>query len=260
MKKVFRYEANEVYWDCRWEEANQDRDGFEDLSIYPIRYAEEVVLSPKERVLELGAGLGRILKHYHNLGYQISGLERSEPAVRRLRRDDPELDIMEGDVQSLPYEDNEFDVVLAFGLYHNLEDGFHQALSETARCLKAKGRFCISMRPQNIEMTLNECYWRWKKRHLDQGPRQFHKWLVQESEFAQMLSEHGLRVSRTYCARNLSILHRVPWLRALSANESQNRARGYRLNPIGKGLDNLLVRAFPAQFCNVIVFIGTKNG
>jgi SAM-dependent methyltransferase len=99
------------------------------------------VLSHQERVLELGASLGRLLKHYHNLGYQICGLERNEPAVRRLRRDDPELDIIQGDVQSLPYEDNEFGVVLAFSLYHNLEDRLHQALSETARCLKAKGRF-----------------------------------------------------------------------------------------------------------------------
>ena len=65
MKRVVRTVPNEQYWDRRWRETGRDPDCFEDLSIYPIRYAEMVMNGSSDLVLELGAGLGRVLKHYH---------------------------------------------------------------------------------------------------------------------------------------------------------------------------------------------------
>jgi hypothetical protein len=53
MRKVFRHESNDDYWDRRWQEASEDRD-FTDMSIYPIFYAEKVVSDPAEAVLEVG--------------------------------------------------------------------------------------------------------------------------------------------------------------------------------------------------------------
>ena len=261
MKKVFRFEDNRVYWDRRWTEAGEDADRFLDLSIYPIKYAQMVMTDRRARTVELGCGLGRLVKHYHNAGFNICGIERSRAAVERIRSTAPELDVRAGDVTQLPYHDHAFDVVLAFGLYHNLEHGLEQALKETARCLRPGGRFCISMRPDNLEMHLNEWYWNRRQRHLSDQPRQFHKWLVGEREFAALLARVGLRTASVHCARNVSLLYRVPFLRERhnGQTETVRRARGYRLNRVGGALDRCLTAVLARQFCNVLVFIGTNE-
>lgn len=258
MRKVLRYENNEAYWNRRWAEAEHDQDRFTDVTIYPIRYAEMVMTDRSLRSLELGAGLGRLLKQYHFSGHHICGLERSAVAVERLKAEHPALDIREGDVRQLPYADAEFDVILAFGLYHNLENGLEEALAETARCLKPGGRFCISMRPDNIEMSWNERYWLWRNRHRRGQPRVFHKWLVSAAEFTRLIAPFGLRVEQVHYARNVSLLYRVPFLRARAADESERRAAGYRLNAVGRTLDRVLTRYFVTHFSNVVVFIGQK--
>ena len=258
MKKVMRYEDNDDYWDRRWAEADRDADQFLDLSVYPIKYAQMVMDDPTHRSVELGTGLGRVAKHYYNAGFNIVGLERSEVAVQRLRSEVPNFNISLGDVRSTPYEDRQFDVVLAFGLYHNIEEGLEEALSETGRILRPGGRFCISMRPNNFEMRFNEWYWAWKQHNQHKGERKFHKWLAGKQEFRQTLSHHGLHTQQLYTARNFSLLYRIPCLRSRSSDEAERRSKGYRLNRLGTILDKSLVGLMPSQFCNVLVFVGAK--
>jgi SAM-dependent methyltransferase len=260
MKKVLRFEENQAYWDRRWTEAGRDGDRFLDRSIYPIKYAEMVLQDPGQTALEVGCGLGRLLKHYHYGGFQIHGIERSVVAVERLRRDDPRLSVCAGDVRQMPYRDESFDVVLAFGVYHNLEAGMDAALAETARCLRRGGRFCISMRPDNLEMRLNEWYWNRANGHRDPGERRFHKWLMRKHEGLSLLQEAGMRTQAVQYARNVSLLYRVPFLRAREdgVEESIRRAQGYRLNTAGRVLDQALMGIGRSQFCNVLVFIGQR--
>jgi len=258
MLRVLRYEDNEKYWDRRWTEAGADADEFRDLSIYPIRFAEMVATDPSARMLEVGAGLGRVLKHYHRRGLQVVGVERSAVAVNRLLAEDPSIQIRQADVCDMPFDDGEFDLVLAFGVYHNLETGLDKALAETSRCLRPGGHFCISMRPHNMEMLINERYWRWKRRGQT-GPPRFHKWLVKPGEFRTMLASHRLDTRAVHRARNVSLLYRVRLLRAASVSEAQRRSAGYRLNWLGRALDGVLTTLAPSQFCNVLVFIGEKR-
>lgn len=260
MRKVFRTEDNAEYWDRRWTETSRDPDAFTDLTIYPIKFAEMVMRQKPARSLELGAGLGRVTKHYWRQGLDMSALERSEVAVSRLKEECPGLDVRTGDVRSLPYRDEEFDAVLAFGLFHNLEEGLDDAIAETARCVRRGGAFCISMRPDNIEMRLNEWYWRRRNSSAPSGTPKFHKWLVRAGEFRALLQGHGLRTAATHTARNVSILYRLPALRAVDAvNETDRRAGGYRLNALGCALDRALTTCAPSQFCNVLVFVGNRE-
>jgi SAM-dependent methyltransferase len=262
MKKVYRFQANDTYWDQRWAKTERDPDTFEDLNIYPVRYAEMIMRDRGQRALEIGCGLGRILKHYNSQGFHVSGIERSRVAVERLRREFPALDVAEGDVLSLPYSNGAFDIVMAFGVFHNLEQGLDEALAETARCLKKNGQFAISMRPNNLEMNLNEVYWRWQSRKKPRGKPQFHKLLVGEREFRDMLAAHGLVTDQIHRARNVSLWYRIPFLRSReddTASEETRRASGYLLNAVGNLLDGATRRLFPYQTANVIVYIGHKS-
>lgn len=259
MKKVFRFENNQQYWDRRWIESGSDKDSFDNLDVYPIKYAEIVMKDKSAKAAELGAGLGRVLKHYHYQGFDITGLERSVPAVDKIKEQDPKIRILQGDVMALPFADNEFDVVMAFGLYHNLEHGIEKALAETARCLKPGGTFCISMRPDNLEMNLNELIFLRSHKQPPDAKREFHKILVKEQEFVRILKQFGMETSQIHRARNVSSLYRIPFLRAKYTNEAERRSKGYKLNCIGRMIDGILFRLFGGTFCNVLVYIGKKG-
>lgn len=262
MKKVYRFEGNHAYWDRRWSEAGEDAGEFQDLTIYPIRYAENVMSRVPGRILEIGCGLGRVVKHYHARGREIVGIERSNVAVERMRDRSPGLDVRVGDALTLDFPDNSFDIALAFGVYHNFESGLKQGLAEIARILKPGGRFVISMRPHNVEMILNEWYWRRKNAQTKESNSSFHKLLVTDGEFKTLLAQHGLITDAVYRARNMSILFRLPFLQSgdvKNAPESLRRAKGYRLNVVGRVIDRLLTAVFPSQFCNVLVFEGHKE-
>ncbi|MFN8700956.1 MAG: class I SAM-dependent methyltransferase, partial [Rhodospirillales bacterium] len=234
-----------------------DAAEFQNLSIYPIRYAEDAIRTCCGKILEIGCGPGRIVRHYAGQNYDITGLERSVVAVNEVRKKDPNLRIDQGDALSLPYADGAFDLVMAFGVYHNIENGFEIGLSEASRVLKQGGRFVISMRPDNLEMWLNEAYWRW--RNFGRPRDIFHKWLVNAPEFTNMLNSVGLRTTRVDFARNMSFLYRFPFFRRFGNREAERRARGYELNRFGTFVDSWLKRVAPAQFCNVLVFSGTKQ-
>ena len=82
------------------------------------------------KILEAGCGAGRILRYYHNNGYSIEGFDYIENAINKLREIDSTLDIEVADICNLPYKDNSFDYILAFGLYHNLENNLDKAIYE----------------------------------------------------------------------------------------------------------------------------------
>lgn len=261
LKKIYRNEDNESYWDRRWQKAGYDAPSFADLSIYPIRYAERIISRRDGKILEIGCGLGRLVKHYHALGREIVGIERSSVAVAEIQRATPELKVHEGDALNLNFHDNEFDVALAFGVYHNIETGIEKGIKEITRVLKPGGAFVISMRPDNIEMNLNEIYWKWKNRHRGKHKKKFHKWLVKDEEFLALLSKYGLQTKHVFHAKNMPLLFRIPFLRdkaVKNAEEKVRRASGYKLNFLGRKIDGFLQTQFPRQFSNVVVFEGVK--
>jgi SAM-dependent methyltransferase len=261
VKKVYRSEDNRSYWNRRWTEANEDANEFIDLNIYPVSYANQVISRVPGKIIEIGCGLGRLVKHYHSRGREIVGIERSEVAVEKILANSPHLDVRYGDATALGFDAEEFDIALAFGVYHNFETGLDKGLSEVARILKPGGHFVISMRPDNIEMILNEWYWIWKNGRTNNTGRVFHKLLVKEGEFKELLARNGLVTTSVHRARNLSILYRLPFLQSRDikgAPESLRRAKGYNLNTFGIFADRILTKAFPASFCNVLVFEGRK--
>ena len=78
---------------------------------------------------------GRILRLYHNKGYNIEGFDFIKIAVKN-GKVDSSLSVSFGDITKLKYDDESFKHVLAFGLYHNLENNLEKAINETYRVLK----------------------------------------------------------------------------------------------------------------------------
>jgi ubiquinone/menaquinone biosynthesis C-methylase UbiE len=96
-------------------------------------------------VLEIALGTGRNLPHYPG-EIRLTGIELSpamvEVAHRRARELDIEVDLREGDAQSLPFPDDAFDTVVSTLSLCTIPDD-RRAVSEAARVLRPGGRLLL---------------------------------------------------------------------------------------------------------------------
>ena len=84
------------------------------------------------------------MRYYHDNGFTITGIDFIKTAVDKLKIEDPTLDVDVGDITNLQFDAEEFDYILSFGLYHNLDEHLQKSLIETKRVLKTGGKVCAS--------------------------------------------------------------------------------------------------------------------
>jgi SAM-dependent methyltransferase len=262
MRITYRRANNRAYWTKRWADIPADKP-MENRNAYPLKYAEMTVTAKDGPILEAGCGAGRILRYYHERGYDILGMDFIDVAIDKLRKIDPTLKAEVGDITQLRYADETFKYLLAFGLYHNLETGLDRAIAETYRVLQKNGRVCASFRADNIQTRLTD--WladrRAKARGAAEGPRAFHKMNLTRGEYKALFTRAGFKIDAVYPVENMPILYKFAFFRAPSHKEfDENKARkeGYRLSGLGQALQSFLMRAFPDQFCNIYVLIARK--
>ena len=153
MRITYRHSENKQYWNKRWSDIPADNP-MKNKNVYPLKYAEIAIQSVNTRILEAGCGAGRILRYYHDKGYNIIGIDFIEIAISKLKTIDKEIRAEVGDITKLQFDDGEFDCVLSFGLYHNLENDLDKALMETYRVLAPGGVVCASIRSDNLQTKL----------------------------------------------------------------------------------------------------------
>ena len=92
--------------------------------------------TPPGPVLEAGCGAGRFVKYLHDRGFDCRGIEFNETTVKNVKNKWPELQVVQGDVERMPYADNTFEGLLAVGLIEHFEPGPEKVLAEMRRVLK----------------------------------------------------------------------------------------------------------------------------
>jgi 2-polyprenyl-3-methyl-5-hydroxy-6-metoxy-1,4-benzoquinol methylase len=75
---------------------------------------ERVAVEPGQRVLDVGRGAGVFLGLVAHRGAEAHGIDASESLIELARRRLPDADFRVGDMESLPYEDDSFDLVTGF--------------------------------------------------------------------------------------------------------------------------------------------------
>ncbi len=96
-----------------------------------------------KKVLDLGAGTGRITEQVLMNGAEVYCVDISEEMLKILKRDFPEAKIFLADAENLPFEDGFFDIVVAGFLIVHLKN-LKKSFSEVYRVLKNDGEFLLS--------------------------------------------------------------------------------------------------------------------
>jgi ubiquinone/menaquinone biosynthesis C-methylase UbiE len=95
-----------------------------------------------DRVLEVGCATGALTAYLADIGYQVTGLDRSDDMIRRARNDHPGLDLLVGDATSLPHDSGVFDAVVAASVVNVVPDA-ELVMSEMKRVCVPGGTISV---------------------------------------------------------------------------------------------------------------------
>lgn len=153
-------------------------------------------------VLDAGCGYGRWVKVLHNEGISVYGVDFARAAIISLAKNLPDVPLVVGDVRSLPFKNEVFNVILSLGVVEHSEKGPKQALKEGYRCLKSRGTMVVSVPFISVNRLLNPIVVvrrfassiKLVRYLFRRGPPQFFQYEFSLNEFISYLREAGFKV------------------------------------------------------------------
>ncbi|MGH0428007.1 class I SAM-dependent methyltransferase [Bacillus hominis] len=147
MTKFNWHESAEKKWDNNadfWNQNSQEMwDSGSRSTIIPFfeQYVEKEV-----QVLDVGCGDGYGTYKLSLTGYKAVGVDLSEVMIQkgRERGEGPNLSFIKGDLSSLPFENEQFEAIMAINSLEWTEEPL-RALNEIKRVLKKDGYACIAI-------------------------------------------------------------------------------------------------------------------
>jgi ubiquinone/menaquinone biosynthesis C-methylase UbiE len=97
---------------------------------------------PGRATIDIGCGEGRVARDLKKLGHHVTGVDAASSLIRVAQEADPEGEYVVADAAALPFEDETFDVAIAFNSLMDMDD-LDGAAREAARVLEHGGRFCV---------------------------------------------------------------------------------------------------------------------
>jgi SAM-dependent methyltransferase len=104
---------------------------------------ERLLPPPARATLDLGCGEGRVGARLRELGHVPSGVDAAPTLAAAARDRGVYEEVVEADAAALPFDDDAFDLAIAFMALHDMDDPA-SAVREVARVLEPGGRFAIA--------------------------------------------------------------------------------------------------------------------
>ena len=154
------------------------------------------------KVLDVGMGAGVLIGELDRRGWDVTGIDLAPSMVDRARERLPHVRdrLLQGAIQALPFEDGQFDAVVATGVVEYAVQDLDRVVGELSRVLRATGTLVVSFPNYGAPATL----WRARilypavrvaKRHLpSRRPAPPRMPLVPFERFCEALAHRDLDV------------------------------------------------------------------
>ena len=125
------------------------------------------VLKPGDKILEIGCGIGSAVFELSKQGYEITGTDISSAAINYGLKKYGDIHLEVQAAETLPYEDDSFDVVLSFDLFEHIAQ-IDRHVSEVRRVLRPRGYYLLQT-PNKYSNVVYETLWtkslQWRRYH-----------------------------------------------------------------------------------------------
>ena len=146
--------------------------------------AQTDLLRPQDRILEIGCGIGTVVFELSEKGHDIAGIDISGEAIEYGRNKYGDIRLEAQAAETLPYEDESFEVVLSFDLFEHIAT-IDKHISEVRRVL-GPGGYYLFQTPNRYSNIIYETLWtkslQW---------RQYHPSLHSPGQLRRRMARHG---------------------------------------------------------------------
>lgn len=140
--------TDEDFWEDHWSSSNNP-----DQLKPQNQFIEDTLFKfnpPGDKILEAGCGSCSFLYPMHRYGYRAVGLDFARKTLQSVKNSKPELGLLVGDLEKLPFDDSAFDGYWSIGVIEHFKDGYDQLLGECRRILRVGGMAYISFPYMNL--------------------------------------------------------------------------------------------------------------
>lgn len=186
-----------AFWTAKWQDQNMMTPEINKVPASEEFLATRKYLSKlpaKAKILDGGCGLGHWTLYFDRLGHDVIGLDISKPTIDRLTCLFPDARFEHGDIRTLPFEADSFDLYFSWGTFEHFEEGMHSVLKEAHRVLRPGGRILSSVPLDN---------WRHRARRASKPrlpakptdePHVFYQWRFTHHEIVREFTQRGFVV------------------------------------------------------------------
>jgi ubiquinone/menaquinone biosynthesis C-methylase UbiE len=125
------------------------------------------LLRTEDRILEIGCGIGTVVHELSKKGHDIIGIDISSEAIEYGRNKYGDIRLEVHAAETLPYEDESFEVVLSFDLFEHIAE-IDKHISEVRRVLRPGGYYLFQT-PNRYSNIIYEILWtkslQWRRYH-----------------------------------------------------------------------------------------------
>jgi SAM-dependent methyltransferase len=154
--------------------------------------AQTDLIKPKDRILEIGCGIGTIVYELSGKGHDIAGIDISGEAIEYGRNKYSDIRLEVQAAETLPHEDESFEVVLSFDLFEHIA-AIDKHISEVRRVL-GPGGYYLFQTPNRYSNIIYETLWtkslQWRRYHPSlHSPGQLRRRMARhgfETQFVKM--------------------------------------------------------------------------
>jgi ubiquinone/menaquinone biosynthesis C-methylase UbiE len=146
--------------------------------------AETDLLSPEDRILEVGCGIGSLTVELSRKGYNITGTDISSEAIKYGLEKYGDIKLMVQPAEDLDFEDAVFDAVLSFDLFEHVA-AIDKHINEVRRVLRPGGYYLFET-PNKYSNIIYEVL-----RTKSMQWRRYHPSLHSPGQLRRRMARHG---------------------------------------------------------------------